>query len=192
MSNVTLLIGTMCLVAASAGTLLRAFRGIAGQRVERSAGLDRLESRVYVLDAENRELHARVVAAKQTRDRLVTERERLESENRKIEKAVNETLNQPPLHVHELGDPREDTTRFIVELSREALSSRGRETRAPVSPLWSRPNVAEVWAHSQDEARQIVDTAFPTKQGFKKSFTIRPSEAERLLERLNASGRASP
>jgi len=191
MSNITLLIGTMCLAAASAGTLLRAFKGMAGERVERAAGLVSLESRVYVLDAENHEVRARVVAARQTRDRLVTERERLESENRKIEKAINDTLNQPPLHVHELGDPREDTTRFLVELTRESPSARGKETRTPVSPLWSRPNIAEVWAHSQDEARQIVDTAFPTKQGFRKSFTIRPTEAERLLERLGASGGAS-
>lgn len=185
MSNITLFVGSLCLAGASAGTLLRAFKGMAGQRVERAAGLETLETRIYVLDAESRELHANIADAERERDRLVTEREHLETENRKIEKAVDETVNRPPLHVHEVGDPREGSTRYLVELTREAPSQRSGEIRVPVSPLWSRPNIAEVWAHTHEEALQLVDTAFPTKQGFHKSFTIRPSEAERLLERLN-------
>lgn len=177
MSNTTLLliaIAVMMLVSVPLAFMMRDF--LPGL-MQRTAGLDQLENRIYVLHSEAHELQDRVKGLEQRRNQVSADKHRVESDNRKMEKAIAELTDQPPLFVHEVGDPQAGLTKFLVNIAQEKASAAARAAgdRAQVNPIWRYSNVAEVWAASYDEAKQLVEVAFPFKMGFEKSFQKTPN-----------------
>jgi hypothetical protein len=55
---------------------------------------------------------------------------------------------------------------------RASSAARASGERAQVNQIWRYNNVAEVWATSFEEAKQLIEVAFPFKMGFEKSFQI--------------------
>jgi len=177
MSNTTVLliaIAVMMLVAVPLAFMLRDFLP---DFMQRTSGLDQLENRIYVLHSEAHDLQDRVRNLEQRRNQLSADKHRVESDNRKMEKAINDMATQPPLFVHEVGDPQAGLTKFLVNVSQDKASTAARAAgeRAQVNPIWRCANVAEVWASSFDEAKQLVEVAFPFKMGFEKSFQKSPN-----------------
>lgn len=176
MSNTTLLliaIAMMMLVAVPLAFMLKDFLPRA---MLRSSGLEQLENRIYVLHSEAHDLQDRVKVLEQRRNQLNSDKNRVESDNRKMEKAIAEMADQSPLFVHEVGTPQAGLTKFIVNVSQEKASAAARASgdRAPVNPIWRCKNVAEVWASSLEDAKQLVEVAFPFKMGFETRFQKTP------------------
>lgn len=172
MSNTTLLliaIGAIMLAALPVAALMKDF--LPGF-IERTAGLDEIENRIYILHSEAHDMQDRANAATARRNQQSSEKHRLESDIRKMEKAITDLAEQPPLFVHEVGEPAANASKYVVNVSREAAAAQARANgeRAQVNPIWRHNNVAEVWATSFEEAKQAVETAFPFKLGFQKSF----------------------
>ncbi|PWC55568.1 hypothetical protein [Azospirillum sp. TSO22-1] len=172
MSNTTLLliaIGAIMLAALPVAALMKDF--LPGF-LERSAGLDQLENRIYVLHSEAQDLQDRVNGAVSRRNQQSSEKHRLESDIRRMEKAIADLAEQPPLFVHEVGEPSAGTSKYTVNVSREAAAAAARANgeRAQANPIWRYTNIAEVWAGSFEDAKQQVETAFPFKLGYQKSF----------------------
>lgn len=144
--------------------------------IQRTAGIEQLENRIYVLHSETHEMQDRVQNLTARRNQVASDKHRLESEIRKMEKAIGDLANQPPLFIHEVGDPQVGMTRFKVNIQQDAASSLARAggEKAAVSPIWRHSNVAEVWATNFEEAKQLVEIAFPFKMGFQKSFQRTP------------------
>lgn len=194
MASSTLVFGALAIVIAAVVLLTSILRDMLPKQMERNAKLDELDSKIYVLHSESQDLQDRVNSLQQTRDHQSAERYRLEGDIRKMHKAVNDLAHQPPLFVHEVGDAQNGMAKFVAELKQEAASNRQQRSggeRVSVNPIWRYPNVAEVWANTPEEARQVLDVAYPTKLGFSKSFTLHPSEAERLVDQMTRKGKAS-
>ncbi len=188
MSNTTLLliaIGAIMLAALPIAALMKDF--LPGF-LERSAGLDQLENRIYVLHSEAHDLQDRVSAAVARRNQQNSEKHRLESDIRKMEKAINDLADQPPLFVHEVGEPTASASKYTVNVSRETAAAQARANgeRAHSNPIWRYTNVAEVWAPGFEEAKQLVETAFPFKLGYQKSFQKGGSAAEKMVAEAQA------
>lgn len=172
MSNSTLLliaIGAIMLAALPVAAMMKDF--LPGF-LERSAGLDELENRIYVLHSEAQDLQDRVNGAIARRNQQGSEKHRLESDIRRMEKAIADLAEQPPLFVHEVGEPSAGNSKYTVNVSREAAATAARSNgeRAQANPIWRYNNIAEVWASSFEEAKQLVENAFPFKLGYQKSF----------------------
>ncbi len=172
MSNMTLLlltIAAMLLAAIPVAMLLKRFLP---EFLHRSAGIGQLENRIYVLHSEIHEIQDRVNGKVQRRNQVAADKHRIETENRKMERAIAEIALQPPLFVHEVGDPQAGMSKFLVNIVQEKASSMSRNSgdKSQVNPIWRCSNVAEVWASSMEEARQLVEVAFPFKLGFTKNF----------------------
>lgn len=186
--NTTLLLGMLAVLMATAVMVVNVLRVILPKQITRDAKIAEMENRLYVLHSEAHDQQERLASMRRTRDLQSSERLRLESEIRKMRNAETEIINRPPVFVHEIGDPQHGDTRFFVDLRRRD-STRSRSAEGvPVNPIWGQPNMIEVWAKTQDEARQLVDTAFPTKLGFIKTFTDhKPTVTDRLIERMQRS-----
>jgi len=172
MSNTTLLliaIGAIMLAALPVAALMKDF--LPGL-LERTAGLDQLENRIYVLHSEAQDMQDRVSGAVARRNQQSSEKHRLESDIRRMEKAIGDLAEQPPLFVHEVGEPSSNANKYTVNVNREAAAAAARANgeRTQANPIWRYNNVAEVWAASFEEAKQLVETAFPFKLGYQKSF----------------------
>lgn len=176
MSNTTLLlvaIAVMMLVAVPVAMMMKDF--LPGF-VLRSAGLEQLENRIYVLHAQAHDVQDRVNVMVQRRNQVSADKHRIDTDNRKMERAIAEITEQPPLFVHEVGDPQAGMTKFLVTIAQEKASSAARAAgeRAQVNPIWRCANVAEVWASNMEEAKQLVEVAFPFKMGFTTTFPRSP------------------
>ena len=188
MSNTTLLllaIGAIMLAALPVAAMMKDF--LPGL-LERTAGLDQIENRIYVLHSEAHDMQDRVNAAVARRNQQASEKHRLESDIRKMEKAITDLAEQPPLFVHEVGEPAGHASKYTVSVSREAAAAQARANgeRAQANPIWRYNNVAEVWATSFEEAKQMVETAFPFKLGFQKSFQKGGSASEKMVAEAQA------
>lgn len=172
MSNTTLLLIAIAAIMLAAVPVAAIMRDMMPGFVERSAGLDQLENRIYVLHSEVQDMQDRVEAAVARRNHQTAEKQRVESDIRKMEKAITDLGERPPLFVHEVGEPAANTKKFTVNVTCEAAAMQARFAgeRAAVNPIWRHANVAEVWATGFDEAKQLVETAFPFKLGFQKTF----------------------
>lgn len=189
MSNTTLLliaIAVMMLVAVPVALMMKDF--LPGF-ILRSSGLEQLENRIYVLHSEAHDLQDRVNVMVQRRNQVSADKHRIDTDNRKMERAIAEIAEQPPLFVHEVGDPQAGMTKFVVNISQEKASSAARAggERAQVNPIWRCANVAEVWANSMDEAKQLVEVAFPFKMGFTKAFQRAPMPGRAAKAKAAAS-----
>lgn len=184
MSNTTLLLIAIAIMMMVAIPVAAILRDVLPRLVERAAHIERAESRIYVLHSEAQELAARIGDLINHRNRRSGDVRRLEGEIRKMEKAIADLAAQPPVFVHEVGTPQAGLTRFVanVSLERASAQARGSGDRAAANPIWRFPNVAEVWARTQEEARAQVDVAFPFKLGYATSFVSKPSDTERLAE----------
>jgi len=180
MSNTTLFLIAVVVIMLAAVPVAMMLKDFLPRLLERSAGLDQLENRIYVLHAESQELQNRVHSLTQRRNGQATERNRLETDIRKAEKQIRDLAALPPLFVHEVGDPQAGLTKFVVAISQEKASATARAAgeRAAVNPIWRCANVAEVWAAGADEAKQMVEVAFPFKLGFETAFE-RPAGGNR-------------
>ena len=187
MSNTTLVllaIAAMMLVAVPVAIMLKDF--LPGF-IQRSSGVERLENRIYVLHSEAQDVQDRVNALVQRRNQVSSDKHRVDTDNRKMERAIAEIADQPPLFVHELGDPQPGSTKFLVNVVLEKASSAPRAggERAQVNPIWRCTNVAEVWASGMEEAKQIVEVSFPFKLGYTTSFQ------RKLPGRMGAKAKAA-
>ena len=193
MSNTTLLliaIGAIMLAALPVAAMMKDF--LPGL-LERSAGLDQLENRIYVLHSETQDMQDRVSGAVARRNQQSSEKHRLESDIRKMEKAIVDLAEQPPLFVHEVGEPASGVQKFTVTVTREAAAAAVRASgdRAQANPIWRYSNVAEVWAGSFEEAKQLVENAFPFKLGYQTSFQkVGGSAAEKRVAEAQARAQA--
>ncbi len=172
MSNTTLFLIAIVIIMLAAVPVAMMLKDFLPNILEKSSGLEQIENRVYVLHAEAHELQNRVNQLVQRRNTQSSERHRLETDIRKAEKQIRDLAEQPPLFVHEVGDPQAGLMKFVATVTQEKASAAARAAgdRGPVNPIWRCANVAEVWASSFDEAKQMVDVAFPFKLGFQKSF----------------------
>lgn len=176
MTTTTLLLLAIVIIMALAAPFILVMKDFLPAQIEKSANLEQNENRIYVLHSEVHEAQAQLANVTAHRNQRSAEIQRIESEARKAEKTIRELENQPPLFVHEVGEPRANLTRFVVNIT---LTKASGETRtAPVNPIWRCANVAEVWATSQEEAKQLVETVFPFKLGFNKSFARQPAPAK--------------
>lgn len=176
MTTTTLLLLAIVIIMALAAPFILMMKDFLPAQIEKTANLEQNENRIYVLHSEVHEAQAQLANVTAHRNQRSAEIQRIESEARKAEKTVRELENQPPLFVHEVGEPRANLTRFVVNIT---LTKASGETRtAPVNPIWRCANVAEVWATSQEEAKQLVETVFPFKLGFNKSFARQPAPAK--------------
>ncbi|ALG71538.1 hypothetical protein VY88_00595 [Azospirillum thiophilum] len=172
MSNTTLFLIAIVVIMLAAVPVAMMLKDFLPNILEKSSGLEQIENRIYVLHAEAHELQNRVNQLVQRRNSQSSDRHRLETDIRKAEKLIKDLAEQPPLFVHEVGDPQAGLMKFAATVTQEKASSAagaGGE-RAALNPIWRCANVAEVWASSFDEARQMVEVAFPFKMGFQKSF----------------------
>lgn len=177
MSNTTLLLIAIALMMLVSIPVVLMMKELLPGFIERTSGLEGMENRIYVLHAEVHDRQDRVNALLQRRNQQSSEKHRIESDIRKAEKAIAETIGQPPLFVHEVGDPQAGMSKFVVTLTQEKASAVARAAgdRAAVNPIWRHANVAEVWASSVEEAKQLVEVSFPFKMGFQKSFQKSPA-----------------
>ncbi|WP_180280886.1 hypothetical protein [Azospirillum oleiclasticum] len=185
MTTTTLLLIAIAVIMMVAVPMVVMMKDFLPPMIERSANIDKLENRIYVLHSEAHDLQDRVNRLIANRNRQSSDLHRVESDIRKMEKAMNELADQPPLYVHEVGDPQAGLQKFTVNLVLERASAKARTSgdRVPVNPIWRQTNVAEVWAHNFEEAKQLVETAFPFKLGYTKNFVVKASESERVAER---------
>ncbi|KAA0681383.1 hypothetical protein [Roseomonas genomospecies 6] len=172
MSNTTLLLLTIAAMMLAAIPVAMMLKRFLPEYLHRAAGISQLENRIYVLHSEIHELQDRVNVKVQRRNQVSADKHRIESENRKMERAIAEIALQPPLFVHEVGDPQAGMSKFLVNIAQEKASSTSRNSgdKSQVNPIWRCANVAEVWASGMEEARQLVELAFPFKMGFTKNF----------------------
>ncbi len=172
MSNTTLFLIAIVVIMLAAVPVAMMLKDFLPNILEKSAGLDQLENRIYVLHAESHDLQDRVNGLVQRRNGQTSDRNRLESDIRKAEKHIRELADQPPLFVHEVGDPQAGLMKFVATLSQEKASAAARANgeRVQVNPIWRCTNIAEIWAATLEDARQMVDVAFPFKLGFEKTF----------------------
>lgn len=184
MTTTTLLLIAILVIMVVAAPLVALMKDFLPAQVEKAANLDQNENRIYVLHSELHEAQAQLNALMARRNQHSAENHRVDSDARKIEKSIREIENQPPLFVHEVGEPRGNLTKFLVNVT---LTKASGETRsAPVNPIWRCANVAEVWASTQDEAKQIVEISFPFKLGYNKSFQRPPPPAAKKQEETAA------
>ncbi|PWC81978.1 hypothetical protein TSH100_24845 [Azospirillum sp. TSH100] len=172
MSNTTLFLIAIVIIMLAGVPVAMMLKDFLPNIMEKSGGLEQIENRVYVLHAEAQELQNRVNHLVQRRNSQFSDRNRLESDIRKAEKLIRDLADQPPMFVHEVGDPQAGLMKFVATVTQEKASAAARAAgeRAQVNPIWRCTNVAEVWASSFDEAKQMCDVAFPFKLGFQKSF----------------------
>lgn len=184
MSNATIVLISIAVIMVAAVPTAMVMKDFLPTFLERSANIDQLENRIYLLHAEAQELQDRVAGLTVTRNQQSNERTRVESDIRKAERMIQELAARPPLFVHEVGEPKAGMTKYTVNLSQESGSSRtrGGGERAPVNPIWRCANVAEVWANTYEEAKQQVEVSFPFKLGFLKTFAARPKDAAKAGE----------
>lgn len=184
MTTTTLLLIAILVIMVVAAPLVALMKDFLPAQVEKAANLEQNENRIYVLHSELHEAQAQLNALMARRNQHSAENSRIDSDARKIEKSIREIENQPPLFVHEVGEPRANLTKFLVNVT---LTKASGETRsAPINPIWRCANVAEVWASSQDEAKQIVEISFPFKLGYNKSFQRPPPPAKKPAEEAAA------
>ena len=188
MSNTTLLLIAIGAIMLAALPVAALFKNMLPELIERSSGLDSLENRIYVLHAEVHEMQNRVAGLTVRRNQQSSEKHRVESDIRKMEKAIRGLAEQPPLFVHEIGEPAGNTTKFTVSVTQERASAQARAAgeRAPVNAIWRHANIAEVWASSYEEAKQIVETAFPFKLGYQKAFQKNSDQLDRRVAEAKA------
>lgn len=175
MTTMTLLLIAILVIMVVAAPFVALMKDYLPAQVEKAANLEQNENRIYVLHSELHEAQARLNALLARRNQHSAENHRIDSDARKIEKTIREIENQPPMFVHEVGEPRSNLTKFLVNVT---LTKASGETRsAPVNPIWRCANVVEVWAGTQEEAKQAVEISFPFKLGYNKSF-VRPPPPE--------------
>ena len=172
MSNTTLFLIAIVVIMMAAVPVAMMLKDFLPNILEKSSGLDQLENRIYVLHAEAQDLQNRVNTLVQRRNGQTTDRNRLETDIRKSEKLIKELAELPPLFVHEVGDPQAGLMKFVANLTQAKASPDARASgeRVQVNPIWRCANVAEIWAANLEDAKQLVDNAFPFKLGFEKSF----------------------
>jgi hypothetical protein len=176
MTSTTLLLVSVAVLVTAAIPVAFLLKDHLPAMVERWAGLEELEGRLYLLHAEIHDTKDALSRLTAQRNQQSNERSRLESDIRKIEKTIAEMAVQPPLFVHEVGEPHGGATRFVFNVAQEKASTAARQSneRIAVNPIWNHANVAEVWAASFEDARQLVETVFPFKLGFQKSLVRTP------------------
>lgn len=188
MSNTTLFLIAIVVIMLAAVPVAMMLKDFLPNVVEKSSGLDQLENRIYVLHAESHDLQDRVNTLVQRRNGQSSDKHRLETDIRKAEKQIKELSDQPPLFVHEVGDPQAGLCKFVATLAQAKASDAARASgeRMTVNPIWRCANVAEIWAASLEDAKQMADVAFPFKLGFDKTFQRsgksmpkRPARSER-------------
>lgn len=168
MTNTTLLLIAILVIMLAAVPLVYLLKEFLPSQLEKSANLEQNENRIYVLHSEIHDAQSTLSGLTARRNQRSAENHRIDSETRRMEKQIREIENQPPLFVHEVGEPRANLNRFLADLS--IAKSSGETRSAPVNPIWRCANVAEVWASTYEEAKQLVENAFPFKLGYNKTF----------------------
>ncbi len=172
MSNTTLFLIAIVVIMLAAVPIAMMLKDFLPNALEKSSGMDQLENKIYVLHAEAHDLQDRVNSLTQRRNTQASEKHRLETDMRKAEKQIKDLADLPPQFVHEVGDPQSGLMKFVATLTQAKASAEARASgeKVQVNPIWRCANVAEVWASSFDEAKQMVEVAFPFKLGFEKAF----------------------
>ncbi|MFD1624402.1 hypothetical protein [Azospirillum griseum] len=172
MSNTTLFLIAIVVIMLAAIPIAMMLKDFLPNLMEKSSGMDQLENKIYVLHSEVHELQDRVNHLTQRRNSQASEKSRLESDIRKAEKLIKELSDLPPMFVHEVGDPQAGLMKFVATLSHAKASAEARASgeKVQVNPIWRCANVAEVWATGFEDAKQMLEVAFPFKMGFEKEF----------------------
>ncbi|MBP2298461.1 hypothetical protein [Azospirillum picis] len=115
MSSTTLFLIAIAIITLAAVPVAMLLKDFLPDLIEKSSGLERMENRLYVLHAEVHELQSRVDRLARRRDCQSSDRQRLETEIRKIERHARELAEQPPMFVHEVGDPQAGLLNAVEE-----------------------------------------------------------------------------
>ncbi|MEI8394854.1 MAG: hypothetical protein WCF85_08975 [Rhodospirillaceae bacterium] len=110
----------------------------------------------------------RVRALQAEETKLEEERLRMEGELRKLLKEMESTGPRIPDFIHEVGEPRPGLKRYLARLSVDSSSPFIRLSSEIYNPIWHHINVAEIWASSREEAKQLLELAYSEKLGFQK------------------------
>ncbi len=194
MSNTTLLLLAITVIMLAGIPIAFIMKDFMPRFLEKTSNLEQQENRIYVLHSEVQDIQDRVNGLTQRRNQLSSEQYRIDSECRKMEKLIRELADQPPTFVHEVGDPQSGMQKFAATLTQSKASSSARgsgERSQPVNPIWRYPNIAEIWAHTMEEAKQMVDIAFPFKLGFTKSFSKQSAQVEQLIAEAKKAAAAA-
>ncbi len=111
-------------------------------------------------------------------NQLDLHRSRQESELRKLQRQIANTMNKIPDFVHEVGEPRIGHNRFFARLTVDATSQYLKVASESYNPIWHHVNLAEIWAGHRDEARQLLELAYSEKLGYQKTMVDSPGPVQ--------------
>ena len=95
---------------------------------------------------------------------------RQEGELRKLQRQIAATQNKVPDLIHEVGEPRPGANRFFARITVDGSSQYLKPASEVYNPIWHHVNLAEIWAGSRDEARQLLELAYSEKLGYQKTM----------------------
>lgn len=172
MQDSTIILGAVALVMVALIPIAFILQNALPRLILRRAGAGQAESKIAILFKEAKNIEVRVKAMTARRNQLSAEQVRQESDVRKTEKAINDLFNKPPLFVHEIGEARTGISRYraTVEFERASTTARVEGEKSQVNPVWRHVNVADVWATNMQDARVLLDAAFPFKLGYTTQF----------------------
>lgn len=172
MQDSTLILGAVALVMVALIPIAFVLQNALPRLILRRAGAEQAESKIAILFKEAKDIEVRVKAMTARRNQLSSEQVRQESDVRKTEKAITDLFNKPPLFVHEIGEARTGISRYraTVEFERASTTARVEGEKSQVNPVWRHVNVADVWATNMQDARVLLDAAFPFKLGYTTQF----------------------
>ncbi|MEI6557486.1 MAG: hypothetical protein WCO00_03690 [Rhodospirillaceae bacterium] len=100
---------------------------------------------------------------------------RMDSDIRKLQRQIAATLNKVPDFIHEVGEPRPGNSRYYARLTVDGSSQYLKSASESYNPIWHHVNLAEIWASSRDEARQLLELAYSEKLGYQKTMVDSPA-----------------
>jgi hypothetical protein len=128
-------------------------------------------------------LNRREEAKKLVMDRnvLINDRTALESKLIQIQDRQILLDMDRPLLIVEMGEPRGENRLYLAGVSnRFAVSNRVPPGMfdAPLNKIWARENLAEVWAPSISQAKNLLENTYPKARGFEVVFFGEPGEGK--------------
>lgn len=154
------------------------FRGTVPGLMARMYRTDDAERKYLDLLKEGYVVRNRVRGLQSEFSQLENQRARLESDLRKLQRQIAQAASAAPDFVHEVGEPRAGQSKYVARLSVDASSPQLRSTSDTHNPMWYCVNLAEVWAGSRDEARQLLELAYSDKLGYQKVMIDSRERAE--------------
>ena len=145
------------------------------QLLARMFKTEEAESRYLELLKEGYVVRDRVRALQNEFNQLDSHHAWQESELRKLQRQIANMQNKIPDFIHEVGEPRAGANRYFARLTVDATSQYLKSASETYNPIWHHVNLAEIWAGTRDEARQLLELAYSEKLGYQKTMVDSPA-----------------